>query len=272
MENATKALLIAAGVLISIMVLSLLLIAYGNISNYYKAQHETAMTEQNTQFNSQYEGYNRKNVRGTDLLSLMNKVINYNSEEHYAEGTKYPRIMVTININDTTGFYYKNDEIKGSKYDLIQTKFSNNEKSDDELIKVTQIESKLINDYAKYNLSADKLQKLSANISNIFISEKANINKEGSILYAQNVNNRLKRKTLLESILGKDKVSGLNLNSETGETTSGGEIISDIKQISYEYYQYMQFKRAKFDCNIMEYDTNTGRIDKIEFTFTGNFN
>ena len=35
MENATKALLIAAGVLIGIIILSMLLLGYNQISNYY---------------------------------------------------------------------------------------------------------------------------------------------------------------------------------------------------------------------------------------------
>lgn len=36
MENATKALLIAAGVLIGIIILSMLLLGYNQISNYYQ--------------------------------------------------------------------------------------------------------------------------------------------------------------------------------------------------------------------------------------------
>ena len=38
MENATKALLIAAGVLIGIIILSMLLLGYNQISNYYQQQ------------------------------------------------------------------------------------------------------------------------------------------------------------------------------------------------------------------------------------------
>lgn len=39
MENATKALLIAAGVLIGIIILSMLLLGYNQISNYYQQQN-----------------------------------------------------------------------------------------------------------------------------------------------------------------------------------------------------------------------------------------
>ena len=40
MENATKALLIAAGVLIGIIILSMLLLGYNQISNYYQQQSD----------------------------------------------------------------------------------------------------------------------------------------------------------------------------------------------------------------------------------------
>ena len=40
MENATKALLIAAGVLIGIIILSMLLLGYNQISNYYQQKSD----------------------------------------------------------------------------------------------------------------------------------------------------------------------------------------------------------------------------------------
>lgn len=39
----------------------------------------------------------------------------------------------------------------------------------------------------------------------------------------------------------------------------------------YIYHEYVQFKRAKFDCKGSVYDPQTGRIRSMEFTFTGKF-
>ena len=46
MENATKALLIAAGVLIGIIILSMLLLGYNQISNYYQQQSDNLSLKQ----------------------------------------------------------------------------------------------------------------------------------------------------------------------------------------------------------------------------------
>ena len=42
------------------------------------------------------------------------------------------------------------------------------------------------------------------------------------------------------------------------------------KEQLYIYYEYMQFKRARFNCKQpVEYDSKTGRITKMEFVFNG---
>lgn len=41
------------------------------------------------------------------------------------------------------------------------------------------------------------------------------------------------------------------------------------KEKIYTYYEYMQFKRAKFNCEKTEYNPKTGRIIKMEFKFNG---
>ena len=45
-----------------------------------------------------------------------------------------------------------------------------------------------------------------------------------------------------------------------------------IRENVYSYYEYVQFKRARFDCTEVRYDENTGRITKMKFKFTGEFN
>ena len=46
---------------------------------------------------------------------------------------------------------------------------------------------------------------------------------------------------------------------------------NDNKEKVYTYYEFMQFKRAKFDCVHVEYNPNTGRIIEMQFEFTGKF-
>ena len=78
MENASKALLIAAGVLIAILLIALIIYAGNVISGYQQSKKDLANIEDTAKFNDQFMQYNRKDIQGTELLSLIHKVIDYN--------------------------------------------------------------------------------------------------------------------------------------------------------------------------------------------------
>lgn len=54
----------------------------------------------------------------------------------------------------------------------------------------------------------------------------------------------------------------------------GDTITSELKEDVLTYYEYMQFKRARFNCDTskIEYRTQTGRIKCMTFDFTGEIN
>ena len=79
MENVTKALLIAAGILFAVLILSLLAMFGGQLSGYYAEQHNSKIIEQDAKFNAQFENYNGQTIRGNEIISIMNKVVNYNT-------------------------------------------------------------------------------------------------------------------------------------------------------------------------------------------------
>lgn len=74
MDNAAKALRIAGAVLLGLMVTSLLLFAFNMWQNYHKANYQSIQNQQTTKFNSSFDVYNKKALRGSDLVSLANKV------------------------------------------------------------------------------------------------------------------------------------------------------------------------------------------------------
>ena len=78
MENASKALLIAGGVLLGIMVLSLFLIMINSLTDYQQSQIVNERQAEAISFNNNYTGYMRDEVPGTDIMSLVNKVVFYN--------------------------------------------------------------------------------------------------------------------------------------------------------------------------------------------------
>jgi len=78
MENASKALLMAGTILISLLVIGALVFVYRDITSAKRADEEALKTQQLEEFNKQFTSYERK-LYGTELISLVNKMIDYNA-------------------------------------------------------------------------------------------------------------------------------------------------------------------------------------------------
>lgn len=254
MENATKALLIAAGVMLSLMILSLLVLGYNEISSYYSDKQKVTQAKQISEFNSKYENYNRKNVRGNDLISLINRIIDYNDREVYADGTNYKRIEVTITIGTSNldQFKYITESQKEKYLPFTYTsilpsngKITNISNSDNQLVQLTTTINNVITANQSLGITDTNLQRLSSNISNIVLT-----NATENSTAESDVKDKQKRLTLLNNIL---KVPIAESNIKT------------IKQITCQYYEYTQFKRARFNCTEFKYDEQTGRVCEINF-------
>lgn len=280
MENATKALLIAAGIMVAIMILSLLMIGYNQISDYYAEKDSIEATEQLTKFNESFENFNRKNIRGTDLITLMNKISDYNERYSYADEKKYKRIKVNIEI-DANGvnnvwrnnFMYSstdtpiitpNSRITNTVADTASINQKRN--ADKNLIVVTNIEETLKNNNPSLNLTTTKLQKLTSNISNLILDT----NDTSTNISQAEIKNRLKRADLIKDILG---ITINFSNSEKAIADNASQnIIDNLKLIARQYYQFTQFKRAYFDCIEVKYDSDGGRISEMNFKIQLNGN
>ena len=275
MENATKALLISAAVLLAVMLVSLLVIAYNRISSYYQQSSELLTIEQLDKFNRQFQNYSgREDIRGNELISLMNKIIDYNVSQAYQEGTNYDPIKVTIKIGDfVDSFRYESDgTILGAENNYIKETIQNtvnnvnNQANDKNLTSIANTPSESISAAASVGISLTdtQLQKLSAEISYILIDEDATDNRS--------IDNRRIRATLLRSILkldvGTDSDCDLRLDNDGNYTiinSEGQDKIEVIKEITSRYYQYTQFKRACFKCTDVIHSIETDRVVEMNF-------
>lgn len=295
MENASKALLIGAAILFTVMILSLLMIGYQQISSYFTEKHEVEMIEQTTKFNSQFENYNQKSIRGSDMISFMNKVIDYNERLSYMAGTNYKRLEITIDLissNIVNQLKYTTTETGFSNLSIFPTsnKITNVTSSgtpptdidksrnlDKQLISITGTINELKDETQNggiQNVTDTKLQSLASNISNIFLSlpnpnnqnyplqetdgVKTDVNDRTS-LEENIVTARQKRNDLIKNILGVE----LTLNNKG--IVNERDKLNNIKEMTFKYYQITQFKRAYFECVSTEYDKETGRILKMNF-------
>ena len=273
MENITKALLMAAGMLLAVLILALLVMAYNKLSGYYEQNQELLTAEQLDKFNKQFQNYaGRKDIRGNELISLMNKIIDYNASESYQVGTNYEPIKVKITIggNDViNAFKYETSDF-GNEFikPVIQNTVGgiNNQANDQDLIAITNTPEKareIANGVGITNLTDTQLQKLTMEISNILIDET-------SIDNSSNEYRRLRAislRNILNLDIGTNATNDIYLNATNYKTIIGGEKIEAIKQIVSIYYQYTQFKRAYFSCpeEGVKYNSQTGRVVEMNF-------
>ena len=237
MENVSKALMMAGGLLISLMVISLIVVLWGQLSGYFTEDSKATVVEQDTKFNAQFENYNKKSIGGYDLISVINKIIDYNRTA--ADIKNYDRIKIKIELNGRN-FQYNGDT--GTNIFKNKDTLSNIDK-DTDIEEISNLSTNLVEDLSKAGVEADdtKLQLLSANIANI-VDDK--VDEE----------TRTKK---LKSIFG-DKIA--DSNGKISENK-----ISKIKSATMQYYQYIQFKRAMFTCTDVKYNQQNGRVNEMDF-------
>lgn len=108
MENATKALLIAAAVLVAILIISLGLVVYNMAAE--SVNNNSSLSAQEIQaFNDQFTQYEGDNVRGTRVNSLLKTALNNNITQQQ-EGNEGKIVTITpsagctvaINLSEKT--------------------------------------------------------------------------------------------------------------------------------------------------------------------------
>lgn len=248
MENAAKALLIAGGMLILILVISLLVVFKGQLAAYMEQQHDEKLIRQAVEFNNKFADYQGKDVRGNELISIMNRIIDYNSLQ--AEQYGFEKIAITVDIGNSQNLweklkYNKKDEsIFSTTGNYITNQNGNN---DTNISKLTGLSAELVQNSGIPRIDDNKLQRLSANIGAIFLGEYENVDAY-----------MISRAQKLTSILGY-RVDKADF-----------EIINKVKIAASKYYQLTQFKRVMFTCTEIKYDAESservnGRINGMKF-------
>lgn len=270
MENSAKAIIIAGGMFILIMVITLLVIFGRSLSSYMQDQHDKEIVKQVTEFNNKFANYQGTELRGNELISVLNRVIDYNALEAGEYG--YDPVLVEIDLVDRNALdsvIKFNSKDENFLFKKNVSKIKNSKDSDDELKTISQKGTTILSKYSdkeKYpdnyipRLTDTKLQKLSAEISNI-AQEKDNSSwldgYDGDRIAVYNRTRAKKLTSILGyevSAEGKIKVDGIEK-----------DIIPAVKNATCEYYQYTQFKRIMFKCTSIEYSQDTGRINKMSF-------
>ncbi|MBQ6992475.1 MAG: hypothetical protein IJN50_06190 [Clostridia bacterium] len=112
MENASKALLMAAGMLIAILLISVGAFVYSKVKSLKTTEAEITEQKQVQAFNAEYESYNRRLLRGIDVISVVNKAISNNETQ---EATNIDPWYVNIKLDLSSEFSQTVEEIDMSE-------------------------------------------------------------------------------------------------------------------------------------------------------------
>lgn len=306
MENASKALLIAGAILILIILISLLLVVRNNITSFNASQDELQMTTDRAKFNEQFTRYNRDDVEGYELISLVNKVIDYNekvSNKSY-EGNNFQAEAISLAVtlwkdnterdNVVTNLLTFDNTLRlFKKGKLVETKKTLNNDPNLE----TNLD-KILDDVKSIKTNCSKIDVLTKKINSIILknlkSSPVKSSYPDTAGWSSNVNpltdndKEEDRKSMLGALSVYESVTNDNtFRTSQSQSTKwkqvgfyyskmlydniyGGKTAgNNNKTYMLKYYEYIQFTKAKFKCTKMDYSQTTGRVINLEFEFTG---
>lgn len=98
MENASKAIIIAGGILIALVIISLLVVLFGQLGAIYVEEDEALSVKQMEEYNRKFTIYNNvKGLYGTEILSLANLMNEYNA-----------KLLESVDGDESASFYTEN--------------------------------------------------------------------------------------------------------------------------------------------------------------------
>ncbi len=114
MENASKALSIAASVLIAVLLIVLLIFAFYKFTEIPRQREQQKKTQEVAEFNKKYDSFNQRELKGIKMISLLNMVNDNNITYAGTEG-----FLISIEIDGTPN--YQNNLIGSDVNDARNT-------------------------------------------------------------------------------------------------------------------------------------------------------
>lgn len=237
MENASKALIMAGSVLISIMVISLLVLGYNQMSHLEQTREDADAVDKLADYMRRFEQFERT-VYGSELLSLGNLQQDYNLSEARID-VGYAPIEITVEITKEIS---RSEYFKPKPYimkDLVEEK----EKIESKIEEYEKLNDNYKNKSVKYY--SQKSYREIAERFGIYIPSNAPSDSES---FDENGN-----------VIKSEKDYLL-------ENTSTKRLLEDIDEYIRLNSIYNEFRTGKqFEWQNTEYDENTGRIKKMIF-------
>lgn len=253
--SLSKALIIVAGLLLAMIVIAFMTFSFKRIGTWAAASDEKTLIEQKDKFNKEYEVYDKDLMYGVDVISCLNKALSNNdkiTDEKFVTGDTYDesyevKVKLTIKsaLNESITVYYMSNnkelgysdsgpsgvKIEDAKFDFI-------EKNTAYFQNITNFQK---NQSLKTMTSECKIKK----VTEFNLTKDKNAVGESELRSLLSVSNAIS-----ETVKNKDKTNSAKENSWTK---------AEFKSALYD------LKTRKFKCTKLDYNTETGRVNYIEF-------
>lgn len=264
MENANKALMMAASTIIAVMLFAVFVLFIKNISVWPEEQGDLLSTEQRAKFNEEYQVYQKSMMYGVDVISCLNKA--------YSNNVKY----------DDAGAYKADEDKLYGYYINVKVKMKNTLTESIEVRAIKDVgETQILNDTSQikdddgtaltfekagFKINENMLTKWDKDTVlcyNMTATPDDTNTLKGGTTYAllhENDNNRVPLERLLKlSNHEKQIVKNTTLDDDNKKHANNGWTVITWNTVLND------FKKRRFTCKDMEYNEHTGLVNLIVF-------
>lgn len=225
MENASKALIMAGSLLISLLIIGALVFMYNQFADVQQTKTDVDEEGKLGEYSKKFEDYNRV-IYGSELLSLANLQEDYNKTQASEKG--YTKIEIKVMINkEITGI----GQFNTGENEIAQ--FSADRKTIER--KISELATE------KYPKKTGKTIKYYSQLSNMEIAKSFD---------------------LLDKINATSDSEYYNALTTNTETSGLMKKLEDYKNLTSSY---TEFKNKRFKCTQIKYDQNNGRVTYMKF-------
>lgn len=225
MENASKALIMAGSLLISLLIIGALVFMYNQFADVQQTKTDVDEEGKFGEYSKKFEDYNRV-IYGSELLSLANLQEDYNKTQANEKG--YTKIEIKVMINkEITGI----GQFNTGENEIAQ--FSADRKTIER--KISELATE------KYPKKTGKTIKYYSQLSNMEIAKSFD---------------------LLDKINATSDSEYYNALTTNTETSGLMKKLEDYKNLTSSY---TEFKNKRFKCTQIKYDQNNGRVTYMKF-------
>lgn len=124
MDNVSKALIIAGGILLAILIISVALYLFAGIRGFASAQNTNAEVSAVESFNRYYQSFDSK-ITGIDVVNICNKVVNDQKNGHDINCSAIGNLYNNLNnqVEDAIKNGTEKPDLKSKKYSFSISKY-----------------------------------------------------------------------------------------------------------------------------------------------------